>query len=178
MEELNVSLTYGQALYDAAKDLGREKELLEEAKEVRSILKSEPGFIMLINDPTITGSEKKKIIADVFEEKISQELMNFFYVLIDKRRIAYFAEMVDQFEKISHKAEGLGSGVVYTVTPLSEEKMAKIEEETGKLLREKVKLTQEIDTSLIGGIKILIDGKMIDASIRKKLQDMSGQLVH
>ncbi len=178
MEELNVSMTYGEALYNAAKDLGKEKELLEEAKAVKEILKNEESFLMLINDPTITASEKKKIITNVFGGKISQELLNFFFVLIDKRRISHFIKMVDVFEKLVNTQEGFATGVVYSARELSKEKLAKIEEETGKLIREKVKLTQEIDTSLIGGIKILVNGKIIDASIRNRLQDISGQLIH
>ena len=177
MEELNVNLTYGQALFDAATDIGKEKELLEEAKEVRDILIKEPDFLMLVNDPTINGKEKKEIIDNIFAGKISQELLNFFYILIDKRRITHFVKIVDQFEKLANARDGFGTGTVYTVVPLSEEKMLEIEAETSKLLQEKVKLTQEIDITLVGGIKILANGKIIDATIRKKLKDMATQLM-
>ncbi len=178
MEELNVSLTYGQALFDVAKELGREKELLEEAIGVREIMKNEPGFLMLVNDPTITGDEKKEIIQNVFDEKISQELLNFFCVLIDKRRISYFIRIVNQFEKLVNEYEGFAAGVVCTAIELSESRIQEIERETSKLLNGKVKLIQEIDTNLIGGIKILVNGKIIDASVRKKLQDMARQLIN
>ncbi len=177
MEELSVNLTYGQALYDAAKELGKVNVLLEEAKEVREILSSQPGFFMLINDPTIAAEEKKKIIKSVFEGRISKELENFLYVLVDKRRISHFIKIIDQFEKLVYEAEGLGTGTVYTVKELSEEQLMKVEEETGKLLRENVKLTQEIDTSLIGGMKILINGKIIDASIKSRIETMMKELV-
>ena len=45
------------------------------------------------------------------------------------------------------------------------------------LLQEKTKLKNELDPKLIGGFKILVDGRILDASIRKRLQDLGSKLV-
>ena len=45
------------------------------------------------------------------------------------------------------------------------------------LLKTNVRLTNEIDPKLIGGIKILVEGKIIDASIRKKFDDLESQII-
>jgi F0F1-type ATP synthase delta subunit len=55
---------------------------------------------------------------------------------------------------------------------LSAEQLARFEKETGRLLRRNVKLEPVIDARLIGGVRIYVDGKFIDASIRRKLDDL------
>ena len=54
----------------------------------------------------------------------------------------------------------------------------KFEEQTGNLIKENVKLENEIDASIIGGIKILIDGKVIDATLRKRLDDLGSSILN
>ena len=67
-------------------------------------------------------------------------------------------------------------GTVYSVVDLDDERIKELEEETSGLLKVNVKLKNEIDPKLIGGVKILVDGKMIDASVRKKFDDLSRQI--
>jgi F0F1-type ATP synthase delta subunit len=60
--------------------------------------------------------------------------------------------------------------------PLTAAQVAKFEEETGKLLSKNVELVNETDHALIGGVSIFIDGKHIDASIRRRLDDLREQI--
>lgn len=61
--------------------------------------------------------------------------------------------------------------------PLSEERIVKFEEETTRLISEKVKLENEVDPYLIGGVKIMVNGKLIDASLRSRLKDLGSNLI-
>ena len=55
--------------------------------------------------------------------------------------------------------------------------MSELEEEVSKLLRKKVRLANELDPKLIGGIKILAEGKLLDLSIRKRFDDLESQIM-
>ena len=56
------------------------------------------------------------------------------------------------------------------------ERMAELEEQTSKLLQMNVKLENELDPSLLAGFKILVEGKIIDASYRKKFDELASQM--
>ena len=71
---------------------------------------------------------------------------------------------------------GEAYGKVYSAAPLSAEQIEKLEDEAGKLLHEKVKLKNKVDQSLLGGVKIMVDGKIIDATLRAKLEDLRRKL--
>ena len=176
MAELAVDLTYGTALMEAAQDVGKQQEILEEGQQIVEILRNEPDLKAFIDYPAISADEKKKALQEIFEGRICQELMNFLFVLIDKRRAGRFERIIKVYRDLLEKEEGVSYGVVYSVEKLSEERIAQLEEQTSRLLKINVKLENEIDPKLIAGVKIMVEGKLIDASYRKKFDEMAAQL--
>ena len=65
---------------------------------------------------------------------------------------------------------------MYSVVPLDKKRIEELEQDVSKLLQMNVRLTNEIDPKLIGGFKILVEGRIIDASIRKKFDDLESQI--
>jgi len=176
MAELTVDLTYGTALYEAAKETGKVELIMKEAEEVLEIFKQEPELFDFINYPAISAVEKKDVLEKIFGGKISEELLNFICILIDKRRSLGFEKMIKVYKKLVDKEEGLSYGIVYSVKPLTEERMKELEEEASKLFNYNVRLTNEIDPKLMGGIKLKVEGKLIDASIRTKFDQLGSQI--
>lgn len=176
MAELTIDLTYGTALFEAAQELGKKEQILEEATEVLGILQQEPDLYAFINYPAISAAEKKAAVSNIFGGKICDELLNFIYVLIDKRRTLHFEKMIKVYKKLMDKEEGLSYGRVYSVEPLTEDRIKELEKETSKLLKANVRLENQTDPKLMGGVKILVDGKIIDASIRKKFDDLGSRI--
>lgn len=176
MAELTVDLTYGKALFEAATDTNKVEEILQEAREMKEIFRREPTFFAFINSPVISAAEKRRVIENVFHEKISQELINLLYVMIDKGRTKHFYKIVERYEKLIDDSKGYTLGQIFTVNPILPEQLQKFEEEAGKLLQKKVKLENKIDKKIIGGVRIFVDGKVIDATIKKRLLDLSESL--
>ncbi|MDO4868978.1 MAG: ATP synthase F1 subunit delta [Bacillota bacterium] len=176
MAELAVDLTYGTALMEAADEVGKQQEILDEGQQIVEILNAEPDLKAFIDFPAISADEKKQVLSEIFEGKICQELMNFMFVLIDKRRAGRFERIIKVYKDLLEREEGVSYGVVYSVEKLSEDRLAELEEQTSRLLQMKVKLENEIDPKLIAGVKILVEGKIIDASYRKRFDKMASQL--
>ena len=177
MAELTVDLTYGSALYQAAVEVNKKDLILDEAFQVLGVFENEPEFYKFINYPGISAKEKKEVLKNVFEGRICQELLNLLYVLADKGRTARFSKIIKAYKDMVDREEGVTYGTVYSVEPLTDAQITKLEEQLTALLREDTKLKNELDKSLIGGFKVLVDGRIIDASIRKRLQDLGSQLI-
>ncbi len=177
MAELTISTTYGSALFQAASEVGKKELILEEATQVLAIMEQEPDLRAFINTPVLSKNEKKRVLGTIFEGRISDELLHFIYILVDKGRTRHFAKAIKAYKDFLNIEDGVAYGKIYSVTLLSQERLDKFEEQTSKLLQKKVKLENEIDAGLIGGIKILIEGKIIDASIRKRLDDLAGTVM-
>ena len=105
------------------------------------------------------------------------EFLNFLFVLIDKGRTTHLEKIIKVYKGLIDKEEGYSYGTVYSVVPLDESRLSELEKDVSGLLKTNVRLTNEIDPKLIGGIKILVEGKIIDASIRKKFDDLESQII-
>jgi ATP synthase F1 delta subunit len=176
MAELTVDMTYGTALYEAAAELQKTEQIAAEADEVLAIMEQEPDLRAFVDFPTISAEEKKKVLRTLFEGKIAEELLNFMFVLIDKRRMGQFERIIRVYKDLMNHEEGVAYGVVYSAAPLDKERITEIEEQTSKLLQENIRLDNEVDPNLIAGIKVLVEGKIIDASYRRRFDELASQM--
>jgi ATP synthase F1 delta subunit len=172
VENLTVNDVYGEALYEAASSLDKTDEFVDAVRAMRDVFRENPEFFLLLRTPSIAPGERKKLATEVFGGHVPPELLNFIYVLVDKRRIGQFTGVTLAFEKKADAKEGVSRGKIESAAELSAGQLARFEHETGRLLRRNVKLEPVIDARLIGGVRIYVDGKFIDASIRRKLDDL------
>ncbi|MDR3242840.1 MAG: ATP synthase F1 subunit delta, partial [Clostridiales Family XIII bacterium] len=145
MEALTVDAVYGSALFEAARDAGKTDSISEELRTVEKAFKEEPLFFELTATPNLTAAEKKESVRQVFEGRISAELMNFIFVMIDKRRMNRFFGAAKQYRLKIDENKGLSKGIIYSVNRLSDEQRARFETETGKLLGKRVELENKVD---------------------------------
>ena len=177
MAELTIDLTYGNALFMAASESGKKDQILDECCQVLGIFEQEPNLYALINYPGVSAKEKKEILKKVFEGRICKEVLNLLYVLVDKGRTRHFPKIVKAFKNMINHEEGCSYGTIYSVTPLTAPQLEKVEAQVSDLLQTRTRLENELDPKLMGGIKILVDGRMIDASLRKRLEDLRNKIV-
>lgn len=174
--ELIIAMTYGKALFDAARELDKIDEIKEEIDQIDHILKHEKEFVELLCTPAIPAVKKKSMIRDVFAGRVCGEVLSFLYILIDKGRMYHYHRIVKEYLRLMDEYRGEAYGKIYSAVPLSSEQIERFEGEAGRLLREKVKLRNKVDQSLLGGVKLMVDGKVIDASLRARLDDLRHKL--
>lgn len=176
MAELTIDLTYGKALFDASVDIDKTDDLWKEALDLENLFKSEPEFYAFVNSPVISATEKKAVINNVLQNQLSEEMKNFLCVLIDKGRTRHFPKIVQRFQQLINDHNGFTSGEIYSVHELDNMQLKSFEEKAGNLLKKKIKLINKLDPKIIGGVRIFIDGKVIDATIKNRLNQMSESL--
>ena len=176
MAELNVDLTYGQALFEAAKDVNKTDLILEEGQEMVQLICDQPDLLEFISTPVVAPVKKKDAVGKIFDGRVSPELVNLLYVLIDKGRARHFERIIRRYKELLDESHGFSRGTIFSVEPLTEEQLHSFEEKTGKLLKKQVRLDNKLDAQLIGGVKVFIKGKVIDASMKSRLVSLSESL--
>ena len=176
MEQLSVDMTYATALFEAAGDAGIQEQISEEAHGILDVFQEEPDFHRFFCTPGIPADEKKEVLTNVLAGKISSELLNFMCILVDKGRVRHFERMVRAYDTLLDQANGIASGEVFSAAPLSDDQIRRLEEQTGKLIDENVQLENHVDRSLIGGVRVQVAGKIFDASLKRKLEDMRSRM--
>lgn len=173
-----ISKTYGEALFDLAVEENRTEALLEEIVQLRSVLADNPQFSALMNHPKIAKEEKARVMENVFGGRISRELTGFLSILIAKDRYRELDAIFDYFEDAVKALEGIGVAYVTTAVPLREEQKKQVEE---RLLQttgcRKMELHFSEDAALIGGMVVRIGDRVVDSSVRSRLDRLSRQLM-
>ena len=176
MDSLTVDNVYGKALFDAAKERGKTALIGEEYKAVSKIFSDNPLLKKLLLIPTVSNPAKRDVVKKIFGGQISEELLNFIYILIDKRRIGAWKDIGSFYEKLVLEHDGKTRGVLYSALPLDDQRAKAIEAKTSAAIGKEVRLEYRIDSSLIGGVRIYADGKLIDASIKTRLNNMKKRI--
>ena len=172
MAELSVDTTYAQALFGVAEEKGTIEETREEVLGILEVFKEEPEFYKLFVTPSIAAEEKREVLKKVFTGRISPEMLHFLYILVDKGRCREYEKIARVYDRLADLAAGLVDGEVYSVKELSPAQMEKLTGQTEKLIGRKVKLVNKLDRSLLGGLKVVVGGKIFDASFKRRLNDL------
>ena len=172
-----VSKTYGEALFEVAVEDGTLDSMLEEVEAVLEVLKSNEEYISILNHPRIPIEEKVSMIEEAFKEKVSDELVGFLVTITEKGRFAEIESILSYFIERVWEEKKIGVACVTSATELSEQQKKDIEE---KLLATtsyvEFRMNYDVDKSLIGGMVIRIGDRVVDSSVKTKLETMAREL--
>lgn len=173
-----VSKTYGEALFELAMEENVLDTVQEEAVAVLEIFEQNEELVKLLNHPKISKEEKVAVIENVFKGRASDTVVGFLVLIVEKGRyneisriFDYFLEQVKEFKKI-------GVAYVTSATSLTAKQQKKIEEKllaTTKYIQ--FEMHFDVDADLIGGMIIRIGDRVVDSSIRTKLNQMTQTLL-
>lgn len=175
-----VSKTYGEALFEVAMESGEDKagELLEEINGIREILAANPQFDVLMEHPGIPKQEKLQVVDAVFNGHVSDELANFLKIVVSKERYKELNTIFDYYTEKVKEQKRIGVAYVTTAVELSEPQKNAVRArllETGGY--RDMEMHYSTDSSLIGGMVIRIGDRVVDSSIRTKLDKLTKQLL-
>ncbi len=171
--------TYGSALFETALEENHIDGLYDEVLSLKEILKENPDFSKLLNHPKLTKEEKEELMESVFEGRASAELVGFLKIIIANDRYGEIMPILDYFIDEVKEYKGIGTAFVYTPSALSDAQKKAVEE---KLLSTAGYKTMEmnylIDESLIGGMVIRIGDRVVDSSVKSKLEALRKSLLN
>jgi len=163
---------YAKALFQ----VGKERNILDRLHADISVfaraLRENQGFAYFFDSPEVTRQEKKAKIQELFGDSVSEVFFHFVMVVLDKGRQTLFPEIAEAFNGEMDIYNNRVKALVTASVELTPEMKNEIRAQLAKQLNKEVVLIPEVDESLLGGIKITIDGKVIDGSIKGKLQKM------
>ncbi|MDO4187922.1 MAG: ATP synthase F1 subunit delta [Lachnospiraceae bacterium] len=172
-----VSKTYGDALFELATEESKQDVLFEEALGIKELLNENDDFVKMMNHPQITREEKEVIIENVFKGRVSDDMTGFLSLLVTNGRFAELESVLDYFIAKIKEFKKIGIAYVATPLPLSDKQKSDVE---NKLLAttgyEKMEMNYDIDESLIGGMTIRVGDRVIDSSVKSKLEKLTKEL--
>lgn len=169
---------YALALYEIAEKNGKAEEYIKELKDVISLIKNNKELSDIIKHPEITTSEKKRIFKSILKGKVDNNILGFLLILIEKDRILYLEEKINEMEKIYLERQNILIAKVKTVIPLNDNQRTSLVEKLKEKYKKNIILKEEIDKELIGGIYLRIGNDVIDNTIKFKFEEMRRRIIN
>lgn len=170
----DIGKLYAQALFELSLEGKNVQEVYNDVNQCRKIFDDNPELVNLLNSPVILREEKHEVINKIFGTKGT--VRDFICLVTDKNRITYFGKMTDAFNEHYNEYNNIKEMTVITSVPLKPETktklLKKLEEKSGKT----VKLKEEIDPSILGGIILRMGNSQIDNSVKGRLEAVAKQL--
>jgi len=171
-----VSKTYAGALFDVALEQGNVDQILAEYQFVVDAIKQNPDFFLVLTSPKVSMNERSDLLDVTFKDHISETTLNFLKVLNDKKRNDALLSTFDAFKAIVDDHEGNVIAKVESVIPLDEAAKKSLEEKLNQVTGQKVTINNVINPDIMGGLVVQVGDKIIDGSIRRKLEHMKHDL--
>lgn len=164
--------TYGQAMYDLARDEGLAKDLLAQLTALDESLRSEPGFIQLLSSPNIPKEERVRILDDSFRGKLHPYVLNFLKVLTEKGYMKHFSGCCQMYRQQYNKDNGIVPVTAYTAVPLSDELRRKLTDKLSAVTGKTIELECRVDPECLGGVRLDLGGVQVDGTVRRRLDEI------
>ena len=162
---------YAGALYALAEESGKIDAVVKDMNDVAELVSANQGMRMLVESPAITWAEQTKAITAVLEKGGADALtVKFVGTVASNGRLHALSKIISAFLAEHARRRGEVSAEVISAVEMDDARRARVEQAVSKLAgSDKLSLSMRVDPSLIGGLVVRIGSRMIDTSIRTKL---------
>ena len=163
---------YAKALIDLAVETKQLEEVANDMRLIKQVCKENREFVILLESPVVKTDKKMAIFKSIFGGKISVTTSTFLDLIARKRREGYIDDIAYAFDEQYKLYKNITTAVVTTAVPLDSATKNKIIEMVKKNAKGEVQLIEKVDKGLIGGFVLTVNDRQIDASIKRKLNDL------
>jgi F-type H+-transporting ATPase subunit delta len=175
-----VATRYANALADVVTASGSSltpEAALAELRAFESAIRESRELVAALETPAVSGSRKKAVIGRIVDIlKLSTVTRNFLFILIDRRRVGSFAEIVQAFQAALDERTGILPAEIASATEMNHAERAALAAELEKLTGKRVRMTFTVDRALIGGVVAKVGSMLYDGSVRGSLESLQRRL--
>ncbi len=175
-EDLNVSGLagrYAAALFELADEKKALDQVADDLRGLKAAIAGSADLQTFLRSP-LYGRDQQTRALDALLEKagVAALTKNFALVVAKNRRLYALSGMIDAYLAILAARRGEVTAHVTVARALSEAEAGRLEETLKKAVGGKVQIETKIDESLIGGLIVQVGSRMVDGSIKRKLQKL------
>lgn len=171
-----VAKRYADALFSLASEQDKVLVVEKELSLVVTMLETHPEWKQIIMHPSIAVETKKEQIQQFFGDSVQPIVLNFVKILVDGRRQEYLQEIYKQFVHLADEANGRVQAHLETAVALSDEELEVVRAQVSQSCGLKLEMKTSVNPDLIGGAMLRIGDRLIDASVKGKLDRFRQQL--
>lgn len=172
-----LATAYARSILDLANERGHAEAVGHELEELTTIIQSDRSFENFLANPAIGEIEHGRVIEKAFRGRVSDLVFNFLRVLNRNRRLGLLQQIAnayaDQLEDLLGKIEV----DVFVAQRLTRDQLEQVRQSVSAVLKKDAVIHQYVDESIIGGLVIRVEDRLMDASVRAQLRAVRRKLL-
>lgn len=169
------SKRYARAIFELAREEGLVDRWAERLQTVRDIL-GRPEVTSVLANPTIDVRRREEAAAALLEAHAGREVLNLARLLVGANRVGELDGIIEQFHLLADEDAGRVRATATTAVLLTRSDADKLQASLSRRLGREVRLHNQVDRAIIGGLVLRMGDRVIDASVATRLQQLRRQL--
>jgi F-type H+-transporting ATPase subunit delta len=164
---------YAAALFELARDQRQLVDVERDLAAFQRMLDDSEDLRRLVRSPVISSDEQMKALTALMGKAgIGGLTANFIKLIARNRRLFAAADIMKSFRALVARERGEVSADVASAHPLTPEQMQLLSDTLRTTVGKKVQINTRVDPHLLGGLVVKMGSKMIDSSLRTKLNNL------
>ena len=166
-----VTSRYAKAILDLAAEKKKVEKIEADMKDLGAMLDASDDLRALVHDPRISKTKQQDVVqALVSKAKLQDITKNFLNVLIENRRLNILDAVIKRVHQDLAEMRGERVAKIKVAQDMSAKQVKELEAALAKASGTAITLDVQVDPSLLGGMVITLDSRMIDDSVAGKLE--------
>jgi F-type H+-transporting ATPase subunit delta len=154
--------------------VGRLQTAEQDLKRLAEIVEADPLVVIFLDHPLITIAEKEHVLNGAIESDVTRRLLR---VLIALRKSRRMRDVYDTFADMVRRELALTEVEVRVPRPLTPEKLGLLQLAIEQWVGRRVHISVVIDESVIGGVRVQVNGRVVDNTLSSQLKSIEEQLL-
>jgi F-type H+-transporting ATPase subunit delta len=171
-----VAERYARALFIIAERRGEILEALEDLKRLRGLIRSDARLDRFLRSPLVPLERKRALIGADLSARVIEPVARFMDLLLRKKRVSLISGMVDEYETLVRRWQGLEEAEAVSAVALTGDEVKRLHVELERMTGKTIELATSVDAALIGGLYVRIGDRIMDRSVRGLLASLQERL--
>lgn len=172
-----IALKYSRALFRIKHSQNEIEKMLVDLEFILAALNVRPGIMDFFSSPKISKKEKQQVLEKSFAEQIDPQILKFILFLVEKKRIVFFPAIVADFKQQLIERSGILQVLLITATQVDQDTRELLKKKLESAYEKKIEINEELDPKLIAGGILIFSNKLIDFSVKGKLDRLKKDLL-
>lgn len=176
MAELStIARPYAQALFEAAQSAEVAAQW-QPAVDAISALVADPGVATQLSNPALSDARRFELISGLCATALPAQVAQLLKMIIENGRLAALPELAAQFHQLLNGSQGVADCVIESAFALSAEEQASLVAALSRKFPFHLKSEVRLNPQLIGGVRVTVGDRVLDNSVRARLDAMQARL--
>ena len=173
----SASLQYANALADIALEQGAVEPVLKQLSEFAAAFAESAELRTFLATPGLSRQEKHSVIERLAGRMgASKIIRNFLFVMVDNQRTPLLPRILEAFQEVIRRRQGVAEAEVSSAVSLSEAQKAQLLKTLERLTGKKIQAKYALEPELLGGAVVRMGDTIYDGSLRSRLKEMRARL--